>query len=123
MTAVINAYDRGSSLGVKRTVALSDKPDTTALYALHNRWLSGVLGAGDSLFTPGSAIWTADHLDELERDFSGQPDLTKGKRYLDKLHDQLANVSPEAIQLMAELHAVHFLARCHERKNKSLAPR
>ena len=109
MTAVINAYDRGSSLGVKRTVALSDKPDTTALYALHNRWLSGVLGAGDSLFTPGSAIWTADHLDELERDFSGQPDLTKGKRYLDKLHDQLANVSPEAIQLMAELHAVHFL--------------
>jgi 5-methylcytosine-specific restriction protein B len=76
---------------------------------LHNRWLSGVLGSGDSLFTPGSAIWTADHLDELERDFSGKPDLTKGKRFLEKLHDQLANASPEAIQLMAELHAVHFL--------------
>jgi hypothetical protein len=90
-------------------VALSDKPDTTALYALHNRWLSGVLGAGDSLFTPGSAIWTADHLDELERDFGARPDLTKGKRFLEKLHDQLADASPEAIQLMAELHAVHFL--------------
>ena len=37
------------------------------------------------------------------------PDLTKGKRFLDKLHDQLAHASPEAVQLMAELHAVHFL--------------
>src|SRR5438874_11454366 len=99
----------GSRLGVTRNMAQSDKPDTATLYALHDRWLSSVLGTGDSLFNPGSAIWTADHLDELERDFSGQPDLTKGKRYLDKLHDQLANVSPEAIQLMAELHAVHFL--------------
>jgi MoxR-like ATPase len=105
----MNAYDRGSRLGVKRIVAPSDKPGVTALYALHDRWLSSVLGVGDSLFTPGSPIWTAYHLDELEHDFSGQPDLTKGKRFLEKLHDQLANVSPEAIQLMAELHAVHFL--------------
>ncbi len=83
--------------------------DVNALYAMHRRWFSGVLGPGDSLFTPGSPIWTADHLDELERDFSGQPDLTKGKHFLEKLHDQLANASPEAVQLMAELNAVHFL--------------
>jgi len=104
----MNVYDR-VWLGGEMTVDLSGKSDVTALYALHNRWLSGVLGAGDSLLTPGSAIWTADHLDELERDFSSQPDLTKGKRFLEKLHDQLANVSPGSIQLMAELHAVHFL--------------
>jgi dynein-related subfamily AAA family protein len=90
-------------------VAPSDDPDVSAIYALHKRWLADVLGTGDSLFTSGSAIWTTDHLDELERDFTGQPDLTKGKRFLEKLHDQLANVSPEAVQLMAELHAVHFL--------------
>jgi hypothetical protein len=84
-------------------------PGVDALYAMHRRWITDVLGPGDSLFTPGSAIWTADHLDELERDFTGQPDLTKGKRFLEKLHDQLAHVSPEAVQLMAELHAVHFL--------------
>lgn len=89
--------------------ASSVDTDVNALYAMHRRWLSGVLGPGDSLFTPGSAIWTADHLDELERDFSGHPDLTKGKRFLEKLHDQLANASPEAVQLMAELNAVHFL--------------
>lgn len=90
-------------------MAQSDDPDVSAIYALHKRWLADVLGTGDSLFTPGSAIWTADHLDELERDFTGQPDLTKGKRFLEKLHDQLANVSSEAVQLMAEVHAVHFL--------------
>jgi hypothetical protein len=28
---------------------------------------------------------------------------------LEKLHDQLVNASPEAVQLMAELHAVHIL--------------
>ena len=83
--------------------------DASAQYALHRRWLVDVLGSGGSLFTPGAAIWTSDHLDELERDFSGQPDITKGKRFLEKLHDQLAGVPPEAVQLMAELHAVHFL--------------
>jgi 5-methylcytosine-specific restriction protein B len=87
----------------------SAAPGADTLYAMHRRWLSDVLGAGDSLFTPGSAVWAADRLDELERDFSGQPDLTKGKRFLDKLHDQLAHASPAAIQLMAELHVVHFL--------------
>ena len=90
-------------------VVSSAVPDSDALYAMHRRWLGEVLGSGDSLFTPGAAIWTADHLDELEREFTGQPDLTKGKRFLDKLRDQLAHASPEAIQLMAELHAVHFL--------------
>jgi 5-methylcytosine-specific restriction enzyme B len=91
------------------TVALSSEPGANALYSVHARWLTGVLGAGGSLFTPGAAIWTADHLDELESGFSGRPDLTKGKRFLEKLHDQLADVSPQAVQLMAELHAVHFL--------------
>ena len=90
-------------------MAFSADSGVNALYAMHSRWLSGVLGTGDSLFTPGAAIWTVGHLDELESDFSGQPDLTKGKRFLEKLHDQLASVSPEAVQLMAELHAVHFL--------------
>ena len=46
-------------------------------------------------------IWTTDQLDELARDFTGHPDLTKGQRFLDKLHDRLANVSPGAGQLMA----------------------
>ena len=80
-----------------------------AIYAMHARWLTEVLGPGDSLFTPGKLIWTTEHLDELERAFVGRPDTTPGKKYEEKLRDQLASVSPEAKQLMAELHAVHFL--------------
>jgi MoxR-like ATPase len=76
---------------------------------MHARWLSNVLCSGDSLLTPGVTIWTLEHLDELERYFIGQPDLRKDKRFLEKLHDQLAHASPEAIQLMAEIHVIHFL--------------
>jgi 5-methylcytosine-specific restriction protein B len=83
--------------------------DVSVIYEMHHRWLAGALSGGDSLFTPGIPIWTAEHLDELERDFTGQPDVTKGMNFLEKLHGQLAHVSPEAVQLMAELHAVHFL--------------
>lgn len=90
-------------------MARSLNPEVQPIYAMHARWLSDVLGPGDSLLTPGTAIWTIEHLDDLEKHFIGQPDVTKDKRFLEKLHDQLAPASPAAVQLMAELHAVHFL--------------
>jgi MoxR-like ATPase len=90
-------------------MAVSNEAGTHAIYAMHRRWLTEVLGPRDSLFTPGAPIWTTAGLEELEAAFVGHPDVTKGKAYLDKLHEQLAGVSPPAIQLMAELHAVHFL--------------
>ena len=90
-------------------VTVSRNQGIDAIYAMHARWLTEVLGPGDSLFTPGTAIWTKGHLDELERAFVAHPDTTPGRRYEEKLRDQLAGVSPEAKQLMAELHAVHFL--------------
>ena len=90
-------------------MTVSRNQGTDAIYAMHARWLTEVLGPGDSLFTPGTAVWTKGHLDELERAFVAHPDTTPGRRYEEKLRDQLAGVSPEAKQLMAELHAVHFL--------------
>jgi hypothetical protein len=65
-------------------MAVSRNADTEPIYAMHARWLTEVLGPGESLFTPGV-------------------------RYEDKLRDQIAGVSPSAKQLMTELHAVHFL--------------
>ena len=90
-------------------MAVSGNEDTEPIYAMHARWLTEVLGPGDSLFTPGVPVWTQEHLDELERGFVAHPDTTPGRRYEDKLRDQIAGVSPQAKQLMAELHAVHFL--------------
>lgn len=90
-------------------VATHNRPDTQPIYELHRRWLTEVLPDGDSLLTPGTAVWTAANLDELERQFVGRPDLTKDKKFLEKLRDQLSGCSPLAVQLMAELHIVHFL--------------
>lgn len=90
-------------------MARVQQPGVDAIYALHSHWLDEVLPSGDSLFTPGQAIWTPEHLDELERDFIGQPLWTAGMSYLAKLQQQLATSSPGAVQLMAEIHAVHFL--------------
>ncbi|MGI9028925.1 MAG: McrB family protein [Ilumatobacteraceae bacterium] len=82
---------------------------TSPTYELHHRWLIDVLPNSGSLFTPGVPIWTSAHLDELDRDFVRCPDFTPGRTYLDKLRDQLAPPSDGARQLMAEVHAVHFL--------------
>jgi len=84
-------------------------PGVDEIYALHRRWLEHVLGSGDSLFTPGVPIWTDEHLAELVTHFIDAPDDTKGKTYLAKMRGQMAEVSPGAVQLMAELHAVYFL--------------
>lgn len=87
----------------------STESGVDAVYEMHRRWLEDVLARGDSLLTPGAAIWTPALLEELVAHFIGQPDDTKDKRFLEKLHDQLAGSSPEAVQLMAEVHVVHFL--------------
>lgn len=89
-------------------VARWPNPAVEPIYDLHARWLE-VLSTGDSLFTPSRAIWRLSYLDELERGFVGRPDVSKNKSFLEKLRDQLADLSPTAIQLMAEIHAVHFL--------------
>ena len=90
-------------------MARSQSPGSEGIYAVHRRWLSDVLPSGDSLITPGVPIWTVERLSELQEHFVDAPDLTKGKTFLQKLHGQLSQVSPEAVQLMAELHVVHFL--------------
>ena len=77
-------------------------------YDLHRRWMTEILPNGGSLLVDGARIWTTETLTELSAKFIDQPDLTKNKSFLEKLRDQLSTASPEAIQLMAELHIVHF---------------
>ena len=88
----------------RETVAGAD-----AIYALHVRWLGDVLVSGGSLFTPGAPVWTEANLDELVHAFIDKPNTDPGVKYLAKLQGQVGGASPGAIQLMAELHAVHFL--------------
>jgi hypothetical protein len=66
------------------------------------------LTEGDSAFTPGKAIWTGDHASELIENFVGAPDIS-GSSFDDKLTKQLANVTPGATQLFAELYCLDLL--------------
>ena len=62
----------------------------------------------DSLFTPGTPIWTPELLGELRTRFLDRPDT--GERYfIDKLEQQLAGSPPEVYQLMGEVLYVHYL--------------
>jgi MoxR-like ATPase len=62
----------------------------------------------NSAFTPGVAVWTAEHFADLRTYFIDQPDLGK-ESYLEKLEGQLKGANDQAIQLMAELHFIHLL--------------
>ena len=71
-------------------------------------WVDRALRADDSLFTPGTPIWSRKWLGELRERFLDRPDVGEGSFY-DKLKSQLEGGSPEAHQLMAEAVFVHSL--------------
>jgi len=75
-----------------------------ALRSLSDEYLRAIR-ADDSVFTPGSPVWTVDAASELEVSFVQRPDES-GKSFEQKLDDQLAGVSDAAIQLFAELWAL-----------------
>ncbi|MCY3925442.1 MAG: AAA family ATPase [bacterium] len=78
------------------------------VYAAAELWVERALRADDSLFTPGTPIWTLSGLRELRERFLDRPD--EGDRgFLAKLREQLEGSPPEVYQLMAEVLYVNFL--------------
>ena len=78
------------------------------VYDAAELWVDRALRSDDSLFTPGTAIWSSRWLGELRERFLNQPDVP-GTDFYDKLKRQLEGSPPEAYQLMAEVLFVHFL--------------
>lgn len=78
------------------------------IYRLAWDWASRVLPEHDSILTPGTKIWTLENLLELEDKFVSHPDESSGKSFLTKLQEQLSGASPDAVQLMVELHLLFF---------------
>ncbi|MGH3634774.1 MAG: AAA family ATPase, partial [Mycobacterium sp.] len=73
-----------------------------AVEKIGRRVIDSGLGKDDSLLTPGHTVWTTVHLDELTRDYVDRPDAGPGG-FFEKLKHQLADSSPAAVQLFAEL--------------------
>jgi 5-methylcytosine-specific restriction protein B len=72
------------------------------------RLIDSGLGKDDSLLTPGRPVWTLENLDELTRDYVDRPDAGTGG-FFEKLSQQLADSSPEAVQLFTELLILNML--------------
>lgn len=62
----------------------------------------------DAIFTPGRAIWTVAHVDELSEHFVRHPDAT-GDDFMSKFRQQLEAVSDGGRQLAAELLYLNLL--------------
>ena len=84
------------------------KPGREAVYAAADAWVDRGLRSDDSLFTPGTPIWTTEWLDELRRRFLDSPEVS-GAAFLDRLERQLTGSPPEAYQLMAEVFYVNLI--------------
>ena len=78
------------------------------VYAAAEAWVSRALRSDDSLFTPGTPIWTSELLGELRRRFLDQPDEGSDS-FVEKLERQLGSSPPEVYQLMGEVLYFHFL--------------
>ena len=80
-----------------------------SVYAAAEAWKERALLSDDSLFTPGTPIWTAELLGVLHDRFLDWPNEEKGPDFLDKLKLQLADSPAGVYQLMGEILYVHFL--------------
>lgn len=90
-----------------------DVPEIARLYGALDEFRERSLGQLKSSFLPAGDpdvdnVWTHDAASALMREFVGQPDESK-RGFLDKLRDQLANISRPAGQLMEELTWLHLV--------------
>lgn len=81
--------------------------DITALLRAVESWCDSCLLDDGSLFG-NEPLWTQQLLDELDKAFVQNP-LEGNQSYLEKLKQQLNDISPQAARLMAELHWVLLL--------------
>ncbi|MBD3942538.1 AAA family ATPase [Microbacterium sp. NEAU-LLC] len=88
-------------------------PEIASLYAALDEFRERSLRRLKSSFLPADDpdvdnVWTHASASELVREFVDKPDETK-RGFLDKLRDQLANISRPAGQLMEELTWLHLV--------------
>ena len=79
------------------------------VYTAAQKWVDCALGLDDSLFTPGTPIWTGQRLGELREQFLDRYDDWKGPGFFEKLEPLLSGGSLEICQLMAEAVYVTYL--------------
>ena len=89
-------------------MAIRDGEQNAPLYRAAERFVGAALRTQDSLFTPGTAIWSDANLRDLRERFVDRPD-EGDSGFWEKFADQLAGAPAQTIQLAGELVYVHEL--------------
>ncbi|MHB8290258.1 MAG: hypothetical protein ACYDEY_13705 [Acidimicrobiales bacterium] len=57
------------------------EPSASDVYAAASRWIEVALEGSDSMFSPGSAIWSAENLEDLFERYNLRPEASgRGSR-------------------------------------------
>ena len=80
------------------------------VYEAADLWIASALKRDDSLFTPGTPIWSPEWLGEARTRFLDRPDKWRGRDFFDKLETVLAGSPPEVYQLVGEALYFTYLA-------------
>ena len=83
--------------------------DCNDVYEAADLWIDCALRSDDSMFTPGTPIWSEKWLGEARTRFLDKQDALKGAGFFDKLERVLACSPPEVYQLMGEALYVSYL--------------
>ena len=81
----------------------------SSAYEAADLWVERALRRDDSLFTPGTPIWSRDWLGEARERFVCKPDQWKGANFFDKMDALLADSPPEVYRLVGEAVNVTYL--------------
>ena len=82
--------------------------DVQSFYAAAQRFVDAALRADDSLFTPGTAIWSLANIDDLYQRFNQQPNTSESS-FIDKFQQQLKGAPSQINQLAGEVIFVHLI--------------
>ena len=83
------------------------------VYEAADLWIDRALRSDDSLFTPGTPIWSSDCLAEVRTRFLDKIEAWNGGNFFGKLETVLDGSPPEVYQLMGEAVYVTYLMVWH----------
>ena len=83
--------------------------DCMDVYNAADIWVDRALRRDDSLFTPGTPIWSREPLREARAVFLNNKDDLKGSNFFGRLERSMAGSPPEVYQLMGEAAYVAYL--------------
>lgn len=82
--------------------------DTSAIYAIAEKWQTLCVSEGKSLLWSGEDVWTEENLTEFKKHFTDKPDISQ-RGFEEKFREQLEPAPAAVTKLACELILIYFL--------------